>query len=277
MLRRYRPTLLEPRGAIRGFGGARGADPRRVMRFALLAAASLIGLASLAGCRRREPPEAARNRAAAAFLQEQIRSLETLVAKAEGAGLETQGQIAIGISEELVKGLLNASLPREVVLADRLRLRLESGEAIFRGNRSGLVLRARISGKDTPGASATVEMAGALKEFEFEKGQLVSRVSVLHFSVIESSMGNLAADVIENLVKPHLSRIDGVIPPVVIPVDLEESVKIGGLTEGAVVANSGMLPLAIKVAQVLPINGRLWAFLDARAGPWRTLPPPEKP
>jgi hypothetical protein len=247
------------------------------MRFALLAAASLGGLALVAGCRRREPPEAARARATAAFLEQQIRSLETLVAKAEGGGLETQGQIAIGISEELVKGLIDASLPREVVLAERLRLRLESAEAIFRGNRSGLVLRARISGKDTPGANATVEMAGTLKEFEFEKGQLVSRVSVLHFTVLESSMGNLAADVIENLVKPHLATIDGVIPPVVIPVSLEESVKIGGLTEGVVVAQSGMLPLAIKVAQVVPLNQRLWVLLDAKAGPWQALPPVEKP
>jgi hypothetical protein len=108
-------------------------------------------------------------------------------------------------------------------------------------------------------------MGGALKEFELEKGRLVSRVSVIHFSVLESSLGNLAADVIENLVKPHLATIDAAIPPLVIPVDLEQSVKIGGLTEGVVVANSGILPWPSGRAGG-PINRRLWCF-STRGGP----------
>jgi hypothetical protein len=251
--------------------------PRSRMRFARLATTSLCCVALLPGCRRREPPEAARARTVAALLQQQIQSLETLVAKAEGSGLETQGQIAIGISEEVVKGLLDASLPRDVVLGQRVQLRLESAEAFFRGNRSALLLRARISSTDAPGAYAKVELGGCLKEFELTKGRLVAGVSVAHFSVLESSLGNLAADVIENLVKQNLEAINSVIPPLAIPVSLEESVKIGGLTEGVVVARSGMLPLAIKVAQVVPINRRLWVLLDAKAGPWQALPAAEKP
>jgi hypothetical protein len=247
------------------------------MRITWLGIVSLCGLALLAGCRRREPPEVARVRANARFLEEQIRGLEALVAKAESGGLETGEQIGIGISEELVKGLLQSSLPREVVLGQRVRLRVESAEVYFRGDRSGLLLRARISSTDAPNAYAKVELAGALKDFEFVKGQLLARVSVAHFSVLESSVGNLAADVIENLVKGNLAAIDAAIPPLVIPVSLEESVKIGGLNEGVVVATPGMLPLAIKVAEVIPVNQRLWVLLDAKAGPWQAQPAEEKP
>ncbi len=247
------------------------------MRFTRLAVLSLCSVALLAGCRRREPPEVARVRANARYLEEQIHGLEALIAKAESGGLETAGQIGIGISEELVKGLLQSSLPREVVLAQRVRLRVESAEAYFRGDRSALVLRARISSTDAPNASAKVELAGALKDFELAKGQLIARVSVAHFSVLESSIGNLAADVIENLVKGNLAAIDAAIPPLVIPVSLEESVKIGGLNEGVVVATPGLLPLAIKVADVIPVNQRLWVLLDAKAGPWQAQPAEEKP
>jgi hypothetical protein len=246
-------------------------------RSLLLAIASLCVAVLVVGCRRREPPEAARARAQAQFLQQQLRGMEALVAKAEGGGLETQDQIAIGISEDLIKGLVQASLPREVMLGQRVRLRVESAEAYFRGDRSALVLRARISSADAPRASARVELAGALKEFQLTKGQLVTRVSVVHFSVLESSLGNLAADVIENLVKDHIGVIENAIPPLAIPVKLEESVRIGGLTEGVVVAKSGVLPLTIAVAQVIPVNQRLWILLDAKAGPWQADPQEAKP
>lgn len=233
---------------------------------------ALLALGLGGGCRRREPPEAARARASGAFLQQQIQSLETLVAKAEKGELETEGQIAIGVSEEVVKGLFNASLPRDLVLGGRVSLRLETAEAIFRGNRSGLVMRARISSTAMPNAFARVELGGALKEFAFEGGRLVARPTLVHFSVLESSAGDLAADLVENLVKNNLQAIEAAVPPLVVPVNLEESVKIDGLNEGPVVAKPGALPLAIRVAQVLPVNQRLWVLLEAAAGPWQTLP-----
>jgi hypothetical protein len=247
------------------------------MRAAPVAATGLALLAIGLGtaCRQREPPEAARARASAAFLQQQIQSLEALVAKAEKGELETEGQIAIGVSEEVVKGLFNASLPRDLVLAGRLTLRLESAEAIFRGNRSGLLMRARISSTRVPDAYARIELGGALKEFAFEEGRLVARPTLVHFSVLESSVGDLAADLVENLVKNNLQAIEAAVPPLVIPVSLEEAVKIDGLDEGPVTAKPGALPLAIKVALVLPVNQRLWVLLEASAGPWQALPAAE--
>jgi hypothetical protein len=247
------------------------------MRTSPVATAGILLLAFgvAGGCRRREPPEAARARASAAFLRQQIQSLEPLVAKTEKGDLDTQEQIAIAVSEEVVKGLFSASLPRDLVLAGRVSLRLETADALFRGNRSGLVMRARISTTAAPSAYARVELGGALKDFEFTEGRLQARASLVHFSVLESSAGDLAADLVENLVKNNLQAIEAAVPPLVVPVDLEESVKIDGLTEGAVVAKPGVLPLAIKVSQVLPMNGRLWVLLDAKAGPWQALPAAE--
>ena len=63
--------------------------------------------------------------------------------------------------------------------------------------------------------------------------------------------------------------IQDAIPPLEVPVHIEQSIRIGGLTEGAVVAKPGSLPLAIAVSQVIPINQRLWVLLSAKAGPWQ--------
>ncbi len=56
--------------------------------------------------------------------------------------------------------------------------------------------------------------------------------------------------------------------------EIEQSIKIGGLTEGAVVAKPGSLPLEIAVSQVIPVNQRLWVLLEAKAGPWQPAASP---
>ena len=236
-----------------------------------------MAAALLAGCHRRETPEITLKRTRAEFLRAQVASLRTLIAQAEKGDLVTSDLIAIGISEELVKTLIDASLPREVVVGGRLRVRLESAVQVFRGNKAGLLFRARVSSVGAPDASASIEMGGSLGDFKLDGGKLAGTVKLAHFSVLETSMGDLAADALENLVKANAGAIQAAIPPVEIPVQLEESVKIGGLTEGAVVASPGTLPLAISVRHVIPVNRRLWVLLQAKAGPWQpaSAPPPK--
>jgi hypothetical protein len=232
-------------------------------------AAGLIAAALLSGCHKREPPEATRKRSQAEFRRGQIASLEKLIAQAEKGDLVTTDLIAIGISEEAVRTLLNASLPQETVVADRLRVRLESAEPSFRGNKAGLLLRARASSVDAPDAYATLEMGGGLEDFKLDGGKLTATVRLAHFSVLESSIGDLAADALDSLVRANAEAIQHAIPPIEIPVQLEESIQIGGLTEGAVVAKPGALPLRISVSRVIPVNERLWVLLQAKAGPWQ--------
>ncbi len=240
--------------------------------------AALIGAALVGGCHKREPPEVVLKRVQAASRREQIASLEKRIAQAERGELVTSDFIAIGISEELVKTLLGASLPQEVVVKDRLRVRLESADPIFRGTKAGLLFQARVSSVNAPAAYAAVEMGGALENFKLDGGKLTATVKLAHFRVIEASIGDLGADALDNLVRAHLSVIEGVIPPIEIPVQLEQSVTIGGLTEGAVVAKPGALPLDISVRDVLPVNQRLWVLLQAKAGPWQVASaPPAKP
>ena len=213
-------------------------------------------------------------RSTATFRRAQIEGLEALVAQAEKGELVTTDQIAIGISEDVVKTLLNASLPREVVVKDRLRVRIESAQPFFRGNRAGLLFRAKAGSVRMPTASATLELGGGLEQFRFEDGKLLAKVSLGHFTVLESSIGDLASNALDSLVRPNITMIQDAIPAVEVPVEIAQSIKIGGLTEGAVVAKPGSLPLEIAVSQVLPLNQRLWVLLNAKAGPWQAAASP---
>jgi hypothetical protein len=41
---------------------------------------------------------------------------------------------------------------------------------------------------------------------------------------------------------------------------------------GPVTVRPGELPLKIAVAQIMPVNKRLWILLEAEAGPWKAGP-----
>lgn len=208
-------------------------------------------------------------RATAESRRTQIANLEKLIAQAEKGEIVTTDQIVVGVSEELLGNLLRASLPPEMVIANRVRLRIESAEPLFRGGEAGLLFKARVSSTDVPDASATLSLGGGLEDFKFEGGKLSARVKLKHFNVLESSAGNLGANILDGLVRANLEAIQDAIPEVEVPVQLEQAIRIGGLTEGAVVAKPGVLPLAISVSHVIPTNERLWVLLDAKAGPWQ--------
>lgn len=208
-------------------------------------------------------------RALADSRRTQIAALEKLVAEAEKGDLVTTDQIAIGVSEELLGNLLRVSLPPGIVVADRIRLDFESVEPLFRGGQAGVLFKARISSISMPNAGATISIGGGLDEFKFDDGKLQARVKLKFFNIVESSMGDLGANVLDGLVRANLEVIQNAIPAIEVPIQLEQSIRIGGLTEGAVVAKPGSLPLAISVSQVIPVNNRLWVLLAAKAGPWQ--------
>jgi hypothetical protein len=214
-------------------------------------------------------------RAVADSRRTQIANLEKLIAQADRGELVTTDQIAIGVSEELLGNLLRASLPPHIVVADRIRLEFLSVEPVFRGGQAGVMFKARVSSADVPNASATLSIGGGLDEFKLEGGKLAAWVKLKYFNVVESSLGDLSANVLDGLVRANLETIQNAIPAIEVPIQLDQSIKIGGLTEGAVVAKPGSLPLAISVSQVIPVNNRLWVLLSAKAGPWQTVTEPK--
>jgi hypothetical protein len=222
----------------------------------------------LPACRRRESVEAARDRATEQYLTVEIADLQELIARAESGELVTRDRIAIGIAEEVVKSLIDASLPQEQWIAERVLVRIEKGQAFFRGNNAGLLFQGTATGKTT-GATARLELGGHLEDLRLHRGKLLANVGIGHFKVVGTSVGDLAADVVERLMRDNADQLTRLIPAIAIPVSFEEAIEVPGLDEGVVTAKAGVLPLEMTVAETIPVNQRLWILLDVKAGPWK--------
>lgn len=232
-------------------------------------AAAIAIAVSLCACQPRETPEVALERTAESALLGQIESLKALVARAEGGDLSARDRVVIGISEELSKALLDLSLPQEQVLGDRVRVRIERAQPFFQGNNAALVFEATAEGLKT-GASAHLQLGGRLVNFRVVEGRLKADVELIHFKVIDSSLADMGSGILERLIQDHLGALARLTPKFEIPVRLEQAIKIGGLDEGVVMAQGGVLPLSMSVAEVVPVNHRLWVFLEVKGGPWKS-------
>jgi len=234
-----------------------------------LAATALV---ALAGCRAPEPPEAAQARAIKRVLEDQLFQLAGIVGAARRGDLLTDGHIAIGLSESFIERLLTASLPSEHVLAGRLRLKLDEVKPYFRGGVATIAFRAVVSSTDVENARVRLEMAGGLKDVKLEKGRLLARVSLVHFTVLDSFAGALGKNLVEDAVRANLDTIEDSIPPLEVPVALEEGVEFRGLEDGPVQVGAGRLPLEFGLSRVVPVNERLWLLVHAAAGKWDPRP-----
>lgn len=224
------------------------------------------------GCGARESPEAARDRAAETFLLAQIADVKRSISRIEKGELATRDRIAISVSESIVKQLIDATLPREATVAGRYRVRIESAEPFFRGTNAALVFQATARGLAPGSPAARVELGGSLERVRVEDGTLMADVTLAHFKVLDTSLGDLAGEAVERLVADNRDILGGLLPTLEIPVHLEQSVDIGGLDAGGVVARAGTLPLKMTVAEVIAVRRRLWVFVDAEAGPWISRP-----
>jgi len=240
----------------------------------LIAAAALLA----AACSRGASDEAAGARAEKAILVRQIRGLRELVDLAEKGTLFKPDWLAIGIDEKLVGDLIRASLPLEGVIGDRFQARVERAEVSFQGNQSLVTLRGRVSPKDDPASFADLTLMGGLEGLKIhgESGMLTATVGLYHFEVQRAAASGiqigLVGDVVEEIGRQRLDSLKELVPPLQIPVHLENGLTIPELGEGPVQLAAGELPFQLEVARVVPLNGQLWVLIDASVGSWKGTP-----
>ena len=237
------------------------------MAHALRLALAIVIAWPLLACQR-ESPQVTRDRTKEAMLSGQIADLKTLVARAETGDVQTKNRIAIGISEETSKAILDASLPQEQTLGGRVLVRVERARPFFQGNSALMAFEAVAKGLKS-GVEARLELGGRLVNFRLDQDRLKADVELVHFTVLDSSLAELGSGVLEALVRDHLQLLAKLTPQLELPVKLEHAVAIAGLDDGVVRARPGVLPLAMSVADVIPVRQRLWVFLEVKAGPWQ--------
>jgi hypothetical protein len=246
-----------------------------------LAALSRVGLGlaifvAVPGCR--EDQAAQRLRTQARVLRRQIDSLSEMKVAAGENRLVAENWLAIAVDEAAVRSMIDAGLPQETLVADRFRVHVHRAEVTFSNGTSLVRLNARVSDTESPGRFADVVYEGGLDDIAVAaNGEMSARVLVDSIDVPQAQTGGadapLLAAATEQLAGQNMEALQGLVPPVVIPVKLQQKIAIDGFGDGPVQVEAAELPVSVKVARVLPLSGRLWIFLDVRVGPWRKVAP----
>jgi hypothetical protein len=241
----------------------------------------LIAIAvSLVACG--EDAATRRRRAEATVLARQNENLREIIAAAREKRLVDPRWLAVAVDEAAVKSVIEAGLPQEAVVAKRFRVRVESAEVSFRSGAGLVRLRAQVTDEESPDRRANVLYQGGLDDITVSPGgQLQTRVLIDHVEVADAQAAGSDAraitSVVDQLAGRNLEALQERVPPVAIPVRLQQNLAIDGLGDGPVQVDPGDLPVQVSVARVIPLSGRLWVLLDVKAGPWRPRASPAPP
>ncbi len=216
---------------------------------------------------------ALRRRAEARVLERQIENLREMIESASANRLLKQDWLAIAVDETAVKSVIEAGLPLEAVIAKRYRVRVDTAEASFRSGASLVRLHAKVVDEQSD-RHADVVYQGGLDDIAVSvDGRLRTRILIDHVEIPELHAGGTDASALAGiagqLAGRNLETLQAMVPAVAIPVRLQQSLSIDGLGDGPVQVDPGELPVQASVARVLPLSGRLWVFLEVKAGPWR--------
>jgi hypothetical protein len=235
---------------------------------------SLLLLTTLA-CSARAPEAPRRVVAQEATLRTQIEGLEAVLARAAQGQLLPEDELAVAISEKLVKDVARLALPREQVVADKYRVRLETVDVRFRDGVGSLRLDGRVSPADRAPEDVFAELAllGLVDSAELlSGGRLRLRGRPIGFEVKRVGVfgeSDLGRSLLERLAAERLEQLEALAFSVDVPVQIEQALALKGLDSGGPVRiRPARVPLTVRVGRVAAFDERLWIALTAQAGAW---------
>ena len=232
-----------------------------------LALAIPLTLLALAGCRDGGPAARAEARA----LSRQADTLRGLIAAVETDQAFSSKHVTLGIGQELVRDLLQLTLPVETAAAPDLRVRLETAAVAFDGGESRVTLRGRVSRASAPGTFADLAVFGGLHRFEVGEGagHVTARVALERLEVRKAEAEGMRREAVERAMEelgaPALDTLAAQIPPLAIPLRFEREIALDGLSAGPFELLPGRLRVRLALAEVVPLGGRLWVQVDVQA------------
>jgi hypothetical protein len=260
-------------GGVRGHRGGSRAVADEVGD--LLRPAAFLALAGTLSCVGCGDDFASRQaRAEERRLKRQLASLREMIAAERRGSLISPDWLAIGLEESAFRAVIQASLPQEAMLTKRLHVRIEKAEVSFESGSSLVSLGARVTDAEQTDRFADVVFTGGLGELQITPdGKLSARVVIDGVEVPQAQAGSADPSLVRatanQLARRSRERLEDLVPPVEVPVRVDQDIPIPGFDEGPVRVAAGTLPLHVELARVLPISGRLWIMLAVKAGPWQ--------
>jgi hypothetical protein len=202
-------------------------------------------------------------------LKREVDGLRESVARLEkGQPILPLDDVVIAIDDALLRDLITAQLPFETDV-DRFHLRLTEAEVQFRGS-PVVRLRGALDSKKRPDLGAAVNVMGALEDIQVEQASstLRARIAVDHLGIekaagIEQLLSGATLDELARMVRLQLKDR---LPPIQIPVKVQQSIDLPAVTRGPVRIDGAKMPLRVAVSQVLAGQGRLWIAVHFQPG-----------
>ncbi len=216
-----------------------------------------------------------RARAESASLRRQADALRNLIEAVEAGQAFSTKHVTLGIAQELVRDLLQLTLPVEADAPPDLHVRLETAQVSFENGESRVTLRGRESWASQPGTFADLVAFGGLHRFEVAEaesaGRVTARVALDRVEVRQAEAAGMRRDLVEavldRLGATTLESLAAQIPKVAMPVSFERAVELEAMSLGPFEIAPGSLRLRVSLAQVVALRGRLWVLLDVKAVP----------
>jgi hypothetical protein len=239
------------------------------MRAAVLCRALVPVLALTATACGREFEGGGDLRAQKVMLKREVDGLREIVSRLErGEAMLPLDDVAISIDDTFVRDLIGAQLPFDVDV-DRFHLSLKAAEAQFRGS-PVVRLRGTLHPKKRPDLEAAVTLIGALEDIRVEASSstLNAKIAVDHIGIekaagIEAVLSGATMDEVARLIR---LQIKDQLPPIQIPVKVQQSIDLPAVTQGPVRIDGARMPLQVAVSQVVAGQGKLWIAVHFQPG-----------
>lgn len=202
-------------------------------------------------------------------LRREVQGLREVAARLErGEPMLAPNDVAVAIEESLIKDIISAQLPFETDV-DKYHLSLKEAEAQFGGSPT-IRLRGTLNLLAYPSILAQVIVVGALEQIEVNPATstLTARIAIDHLGIekaagLEQYVSGSALDEVGRMIRV---RIKGELPPVQIPVDVQQTIDLPAVTRGPVRIDGAKLPLKVAVSQVVAVRGTLWIAVRFEPG-----------
>lgn len=233
-----------------------------------LAFAVLVG--STGACAQEDPYEGAgAYREQQVVLEREVQGLRDTISRLDtGDALLPASDIIVAVDDTFVQELLSAELPLEIAV-EPFRISLTGVKVAFAG--APLVeLQGHVVREGAVAVEGDVRVIGALSDLVIDAESSVLRASVAVDHIAIDRVSGLDAFVsgstLDEVARTIRLQMASRLPTLQIPIAVQQSVSVPGLTEGPVTISPARLPLNASISRTLAGRGRLWVALHVEVG-----------
>jgi hypothetical protein len=208
-------------------------------------------------------------------LSRQVADLRALVERAERGRLVPTDGLVVAVREDVVRRMAELALPREQVVQQRFRVRLERADVRFRDRHGAVRLEGRVGWADEADlkrADVFVDLVvfGRIDTAAVDpkEGTLAVEIVPIGFEIQKVSVGEgqpTVRQLAEGVARALPESLTSLSTRVTIPVAFERGLRLAGRDSGPVRYRPASLPLRVVVKDVSAHGGRLWLSVAVEA------------